>query len=176
MFLAGPSRSKDQKSKVCRVSHPLLLSVNKFNKINNLSKWLSSVFFLSIALIVWLFFIENSDEKLLLWARYTARISFSYFIISFSASSLHYFFSNTFTELIRRDRRYIGLSFALAHTVHLVALTSFFIVMKENSGYCHTYWWRFGVCISLCNGTDIKRQCCKKTGIKTVETNSLVRC
>ena len=94
------------------------------NKINNLRKWLFSVAFLSIALIVWLFFIENSDEKLLLWARYTARISFSYFIISFSASSLHYFFSNTLTKFIRHDRRYIGLSFALAHTIHLVALTS----------------------------------------------------
>ena len=117
-----------------RVNPLQLLSGNKSNIINNLRKWLFSVVFLSIALIVWLFFIENSDEKLLLWARYTARISFSYFIISFSASSLHYFFSNTLTKFIRHDRRYIGLSFALAHTIHLVALTSFFIAINENPG------------------------------------------
>ena len=166
MFLAGPSRSKDQKSKVCRVSHLLLLSMNKFNKINNLSKWLSSVFFLSIALIVWLFFIENSDEKLLLWARYTARISFSYFIISFSASSLHYFFSNTFTELIRRDRRYIGLSFALAHTVHLVALTSFFIVMKENLGIVTLIGGGLGYVLVYAMALTSNDNAVKKLGLK----------
>ena len=102
--------------------------------MNSISKWMSTVAILSIALVVWLFFIENGDEKLLLWARYTARVSFFYFVISFSASSLHYFFSNNFTKLIRQDRRYIGLSFALAHTIHLVALTSFIVVMEENPG------------------------------------------
>ena len=42
------------------------------------------------------------------------------------------FFSNTLTKFIRNQRRYIGLSFALAHTIHLVALSSFFIVEGEN--------------------------------------------
>ncbi len=97
-------------------------------------KWFSSVIVLNIILIVWLGFAENSNENLMLWARHTARISFAYFLLSFSASSLHYFFSNTLTKFIRHQRRYIGLSFALAHTIHLVALTSFFIVMEENPG------------------------------------------
>ena len=143
-----------------------LLSGNKVNKINNLSKWLSSVAFLSIALIVWLFFIENSDEKLLLWARYTARISFSYFIISFSASSLHYFFSNTFTEFIRRDRRYIGLSFALAHTVHLIALTSFFIVMKENLGIVTLIGGGLGYVLVYAMALTSNDNAVKKLGLK----------
>jgi DMSO/TMAO reductase YedYZ heme-binding membrane subunit len=102
--------------------------------MSNVLKWFSSVLVLNIVLIVWLGFAENSNESLMLWARHTARISFAYFLLSFSASSLHYFFSNTLTKFIRHQRRYIGLSFALAHTIHLVALTSFFIVMEENPG------------------------------------------
>jgi len=102
--------------------------------MSNVLKWFSSVIVLNIILIVWLGFAENSNENLMLWARHTARISFAYFLLSFSASSLHYFFSNTLTKFIRHQRRYIGLSFALAHTIHLVALTSFFIVMEENPG------------------------------------------
>ena len=100
--------------------------------MSNVLKWFSSVIVLNIILIVWLGFAENNNESLMLWARHTARISFAYFLLSFSASSLHYFFSNTLTKFIRHQRRYIGLSFALAHTIHLVALTSFFIVMEEN--------------------------------------------
>ncbi len=102
--------------------------------MSNALKWFSSVIVFNIVLIVWLGFAENSNESLMLWARHTARISFAYFLLSFSASSLHYFFSNTLTKFIRHQRRYIGLSFALAHTIHLVALTSFFIVMEENPG------------------------------------------
>ena len=102
--------------------------------MSNVLKWFSSVIVFNIVLIVWLGFVENSNESLMLWARHTARISFAYFLLSFSASSLHYFFSNTLTKFIRHQRRYIGLSFALAHTIHLVALTSFFIVMEENPG------------------------------------------
>jgi len=102
--------------------------------MSNVLKWFSSVIVFNIVLIVWLGFAENSNENLMLWARHTARISFAYFLLSFSASSLHYFFSNTLTKFIRHQRRYIGLSFALAHTIHLVALTSFFIVMEENPG------------------------------------------
>ena len=102
--------------------------------MSNILKWFSSVIVFNIVLIVWLGFAENNNESLMLWARHTARISFAYFLLSFSASSLHYFFSNTLTKFIRHQRRYIGLSFALAHTIHLVALTSFFIVMEENPG------------------------------------------
>ena len=97
------------------------------NLVYDFSRWLLFVVFLNIILIVCLLFIESSDEKILLWARYTARISFFFFIISFSASSMCTLFSNRFTRFVRNQRRYIGLSFALAHTVHLIALTTFFI-------------------------------------------------
>ena len=97
------------------------------NKINNLEKWFLFVLAISITLIVWLFLVDSTDDKTLLWARYTARISFFFFTVSFLASSIHYFLSNSLTSFIRNNRRHIGLSFALAHTIHLVALTSFFV-------------------------------------------------
>jgi sulfoxide reductase heme-binding subunit YedZ len=97
----------------------------------HLHGWLFSVVVLNIFLMGWLFFIESSDEKLRLWAIYTALISFFYFVLSFSAGYLYSFFPNRVTTFFRHDRRYIGLSFALGHTFHLVAIVSFYIVMQE---------------------------------------------
>ena len=120
------------------------------NRVHDLSKWLLFVVFLNTILIVCLIFIESSDDKILLWARYTARISFFFFIISFSASSMCTLFSNRFTRFVRNQRRYIGLSFALAHTVHLFALATFFItsslppdiftLVAGGLGYAVMYW------------------------------------
>ena len=114
------------------VNHQQLLSGNKVNKNNNLVKWLLFVLAISITLIAWLFLVDNTEDKTLLWARYTARISFFFFTVSFLASSIHYFLSNSLTNFIRNNRRHIGLSFALAHTIHLVALTSFFVTTNQN--------------------------------------------
>ena len=58
--------------------------------------------------------------------------AFFFFTVSFVASSIHYFLSNSLTSFIRNNRRHIGLSFALAHTIHLVALTSFFVTTNQN--------------------------------------------
>ena len=101
------------------------------DKSKHLHGWLFSVVLFNIFLVGWLFFVENSDEQLRLWAIYTALISFFYFVLSFSAGSLFSFFPNSVTTFIRQGRRYIGLSFALGHTFHLVAIVSFYIVMQE---------------------------------------------
>jgi len=129
-------------------------------------KWFSSVIVLNIILIVWLGFAENSNESLMLWARHTARISFAYFLLSFSASSLHYFFSNTLTKFIRHQRRYIGLSFALAHTIHLVALTSFFIVMEENPGIVTLIGGGLGYVLVYAMALTSNDNAVKKLGLK----------
>ena len=94
--------------------------------------WLLAATTLSITLMLCLFLMETAEDKSLLWARYTARISFFFFLISFIAGSIHYFFSNAFTRSIKSNRRYIGLSFALTHTIHLVALISFFVSINQN--------------------------------------------
>ena len=134
--------------------------------MSNVLKWFSSVIVFNIVLIVWLGFVENSNESLMLWARHTARISFAYFLLSFSASSLHYFFSNTLTKFIRHQRRYIGLSFALAHTIHLVALTSFFIVMKENPGIVTLIGGGLGYVLVYAMALTSNDNAVKKLGLK----------
>ena len=97
----------------------------------HLSRWLFSIVLFNVFLVGWLFFVENSDEQLRLWAIYTALISFFYFVLSFSAGSLYSFFPNPVTTYLRQARRYIGLSFALGHTFHLLAIVCFYIVMQE---------------------------------------------
>ena len=134
--------------------------------MSNVLKWFSSVIVFNIVLIVWLGFFENSNESLMLWARHTARISFAYFLLSFSASSLHYFFSNTLTKFIRHQRRYIGLSFALAHTIHLVALTSFFIVMEENPGIVTLIGGGLGYVLVYAMALTSNDNAVKKLGLK----------
>ena len=134
--------------------------------MSNVLKWFSSVIVFNIVLIVWLGFVENSNESLMLWARHTARISFAYFLLSFSASSLHYFFSNTLTKFIRHQRRYIGLSFALAHTIHLVALTSFFIVMEENPGIVTLIGGGLGYVLVYAMALTSNDNAVKKLGLK----------
>lgn len=63
--------------------------------------------------------------------RYTARLAFLIFIIAFAAGALAQLFPSDGTRWLRRNRRYIGLSFALAHFIHLFALTGFFISIGE---------------------------------------------
>ena len=134
--------------------------------MSNVLKWFSSVIVFNIVLIVWLGFFENSNESLMLWARHTARISFAYFLLSFSASSLHYFFSNTLTKFIRHQRRYIGLSFALAHTIHLVALTSFFIVIEENPSIVTLIGGGLGYVLVYAMALTSNDNAVKKLGLK----------
>jgi methionine sulfoxide reductase heme-binding subunit len=56
-------------------------------------------------------------------ARYTARISFPIFIVTYTASSLVRLWPGVLSKHILSHRRQWGLGFAFAHTVHLAALT-----------------------------------------------------
>ncbi|MGB5949649.1 MAG: hypothetical protein WBG82_10030 [Parvibaculum sp.] len=73
-------------------------------------------------------------DGLLHAARYTARLSFLIFLAPFLASSLVYWFPSPMTRWMRARRRHLGLSFALAHFVHLTALTGFSVVSGEMPG------------------------------------------
>ena len=54
--------------------------------------------------------------------RLTAASSMALFSLTFSASSLHYFFSDGRWRPVMKARRRLGLSFALSHTAHLIAI------------------------------------------------------
>lgn len=54
--------------------------------------------------------------------RATARSSFALFALAFTASAACYFWPNVWTRWQLRNRRYLGVSFALSHLVHLLAI------------------------------------------------------
>jgi DMSO/TMAO reductase YedYZ heme-binding membrane subunit len=69
--------------------------------------------------------------ELLLAARWTARVSFPVFILTYCASSLVRLWPNDLWKTILRHRRQWGLGFALAHTVHLAALAWYNIAIQH---------------------------------------------
>jgi sulfoxide reductase heme-binding subunit YedZ len=62
------------------------------------------------------------------YTTWTARISFTLFTLAFTASALVRRWPNDVTRWCIANRRYLGLSFALAHAVHFGALSMVMIV------------------------------------------------
>ena len=56
--------------------------------------------------------------------RLTARTSLALFLLTFTASSLARLFPGALTQWLAENRRYVGLSFALSHAVHLAAIVA----------------------------------------------------
>lgn len=54
--------------------------------------------------------------------RLTARTSLALFLLAFVASALVRLFPSEFTQWLRGNRRYFGVSFAISHFVHLSAI------------------------------------------------------
>lgn len=97
-----------------------------------LKLWLGGTLLASAALAGVLFAPEPvSIESWQLWARYTARLSFYLFLASYVAAPLYVLTQNAFTERLRRNRRNAGISFGVAHTIHLAALVGYLIVAGE---------------------------------------------
>jgi methionine sulfoxide reductase heme-binding subunit len=61
-------------------------------------------------------------------ARYTARVAFPLFLIPYCASSLLRLWPRDLTKALVRYRRQWGLGFAFTHSVHLGALTGFYVL------------------------------------------------
>ncbi len=74
---------------------------------------------------------EASAEKANLAARWTARAALPFFLIAYSASSLLRLWPNDVTRAFMRRRRQWGLGFALAHTIHLIALGTNLLVFQD---------------------------------------------
>ena len=54
--------------------------------------------------------------------RLTARTSFAFFIAAFVASSVRRLWPNALTRWLLANRRYIGVSFAASHAIHLLGI------------------------------------------------------
>jgi DMSO/TMAO reductase YedYZ heme-binding membrane subunit len=87
----------------------------------NLTKILSLLLVVNVIITFYLLDIKDK-ETISVLIRSTAQFSFVLFMLAFSASSLYYFWKNSFTKWLLINRRYIGVSFAVSHYIHLFAL------------------------------------------------------
>lgn len=70
-----------------------------------------------------LYFLDvNEKYTVSFLIRSTAKFSFVLFMLAFVASALRYSIKNTFTKWLLANRRYIGVSFAVSHFIHLGVL------------------------------------------------------
>jgi DMSO/TMAO reductase YedYZ heme-binding membrane subunit len=63
--------------------------------------------------------------------RATARTSLVLFCLAYAAAALVRFWPNAFTQWVRRNRRQIGVSFAVSHGVHALAIASLSVLAPE---------------------------------------------
>jgi methionine sulfoxide reductase heme-binding subunit len=57
--------------------------------------------------------------------RFTARTSLLFFCLAFSAAAVAQLWPTTSTRWLRRNRRYLGVTFAASHTLHAGAIVAF---------------------------------------------------
>ncbi len=83
-----------------------------------------------VSSFVWLGF---SEEAIRAMVRGTARTSVCLFVLAFTASSLYRLFKSSWARYLLDNRRYIGVSFALSHFVHLLFLILLMIHYPQDS-------------------------------------------
>ena len=79
-----------------------------------------------IALSLWIASMRQFEvEGVRMVIRFTARSSLLLFCLAFSAAALVRLRPNAWTRWQRRNRRYLGLSFAASHAIHAIAIIAF---------------------------------------------------
>jgi len=78
--------------------------------------------------------------------RVSARTSVSLFLLAFTASSLHWWLRRDWTRWLLRNRRYVGVSFAVSHLYHLLTLAAIALA------YPHPFLDRLGLVTILGGG------------------------
>jgi len=77
-------------------------------------------------LCVWIAGMRHFEvEGVRMVIRFTARSSLLFFCLAFSAAALARLLPNAFTRWQRRNRRYLGLTFAASHALHAGAIIAF---------------------------------------------------
>src|SRR5215468_4389963 len=78
------------------------------------------------ALCIWIAGMRGFEvEGVRMVIRFTARTSLLFFCLAFSAAALARLWPNGWTRWLRRNRRYLGVSFAASHSIHAVAIVCF---------------------------------------------------
>src|SRR6202161_4973562 len=79
-----------------------------------------------IALSVWIAGMRQFDvDGVRMVIRFTARTSLLLFCLAFGAAALARLWPNAWTRWQRRNRRYLGVSFAASHGLHAIAIACF---------------------------------------------------
>jgi len=79
-----------------------------------------------LALSIWIAGMRGFEvDGVRMVIRFTARTSLLLFCLAFSAAALARLWPANWTQWLRRNRRYIGVSFAASHAIHAVAIACF---------------------------------------------------
>jgi len=89
-----------------------------------------------IALSIWIAGMRHFEvDGVRMVIRFTARSSLLLFCLAFSAAALVRLWPNTWTRWQRRNRRYLGVSFAASHAIHAAAIVCF--AKLDPAGFAH---------------------------------------
>jgi methionine sulfoxide reductase heme-binding subunit len=78
------------------------------------------------ALCVWIAGMRQFEvDGVRMVIRFTARTSLIFFCLAFSAAALERLWPNAWTRWQRRNRRYLGVTFAASHAIHAIAIIWF---------------------------------------------------
>src|SRR6201987_4979671 len=78
------------------------------------------------ALCIWIAGMRGFEvEGVRMVIRFTARTSLLFFCLAFSAAALARLWPNAWTRWQRRNRRYLGVTFAASHAIHAVVIAAF---------------------------------------------------
>ena len=87
-----------------------------------------------VALCIWTAGMRHFEvDGVRLVIRFTARTSLLFFCLAFGAASLARLWPNAWTRWQRRNRRYLGVTFAASHAIHAFAIACFAIM--DPAGY-----------------------------------------
>jgi DMSO/TMAO reductase YedYZ heme-binding membrane subunit len=87
-----------------------------------------------VALSIWIAGMRQFEvDGVRMVIRFTARTSLLFFGLAFSAAALAWLWPNGWTKWLRRNRRYLGVTFAASHGIHAVAIACF--AAMDPAGY-----------------------------------------
>ena len=85
-----------------------------------------------LALSIWIAGMRGLEvEGVQMVIRFTARTSLVLFCLAFAAAAMALLWPNAGTRWLRRNRRYLGVSFAASHGIHAVAILAFAMMDPE---------------------------------------------
>src|SRR4029079_5386690 len=87
-----------------------------------------------LALSIWIAGMRGFEvDGVRMVIRFTARTSLALFCLAFAAAALARMWPHAWTRGLRRNRRYLGVSFAASHAIHAVAIMAFAVM--DPAGY-----------------------------------------